>query len=214
MVYMHLLDEKVLGWIYLQVACEIRGHYRYCSHHKPSHWHFRSTKNVHPRIILEICQCTADIIARTYPAYSISRKDFDKFATGQSLHFGFPLSACSRDIKLELYPRDVIHHGFRRYQIKEDDWEAFQPYLRKLMVDVTDPVERKGDVVVIEALGVERYQILRFDFDGARYLAIFNEIARELRSMNFERVEVFLDDRRSGDRKGFEKMWTVIQHRT
>jgi hypothetical protein len=108
----------------------------------------------------------------------------------------------------------VIHHGFRRYQIKEDDWEAFQPYLRKLMVDVTDPVERKGDVVVIEALGVERYQILRFDFDGARYLAIFNEIARELRSMNFERVEVFLDDRRSGDRKGFEKMWTVIQHRT
>jgi hypothetical protein len=41
-------------------------------------------------------------------------------------------------------------------------------------------------VVVIEALGVERY------------LAIVNEITRELRSMNFERVEVFLDDRRSG----------------
>jgi hypothetical protein len=152
MVYTHLLDEKVLDWMYLQVACEIRGHNRYCSHRKPSHWHFRSTKNVRPRIILEIYQRAADIIARTYPAYSISRKDFDKFATGLSLLFGFPLSASSRDIKMELYPKDLILHGFRRYQMKKEDWEAFRPYLRKLLVDVTEPVEKKGGVVVIEAL--------------------------------------------------------------
>jgi hypothetical protein len=151
MVYMHLLDEEVFDWIYLHVACEIRGHNRYCSQRKPSHWHFRSTKNVRPRIILEIYQRAADIIARTYPAYSIGRKDFDKFATGQLLHFAFPLSACSRDIKLEVYPRDLIHHGFRRYQIKEDDWEDFRPYPRKLLVDVTASVERKGGVAVIEA---------------------------------------------------------------
>jgi hypothetical protein len=67
--------------------------------------------------------------------------------------------------------------------------------LRKLLVDVTKPVEEKGGIVVIQAQRVIHYQSHHCDFEVWRYLTIVDEMARELRNMNLERVEVFLEER-------------------
>jgi hypothetical protein len=200
MVHTHLLDEKVLHWMHYQVEHEIMGHrifglYQYCSHDKPGHWRFVSTRNIRPGIIPDTCERAAETISRDCPGYSIDHKEFDKFATGQSLYFRLPLSAFSSNVTLQLNPKDLIHHGFHRYQMKKEDWAASRLCLRKLLVDVTKPVEEKRGIVVIQAQRVIHYQSHRCYFEVWRYLTIVHKIARELRNMNLERVEVFLEER-------------------
>ena len=62
--------------------------------------------------------------------------------------------------------------------------------MRKLLFDVTKPIEEKGGVVAIDALRTGTYDNRKFDFDVSRYLAIVEEIAMELRRENFRSVEL------------------------